>query len=424
MKLTCKRCGQEIVVPDEWAGKAIRCKGCNKVLRVPSIEIAEPEAVNLDALGVSDSAAEPDELATEWPDFQAIGADQETDQPAETGARICPFCGKEIRVENLDIEVLCSNCWRSVPPAGGKTGEPSDREALLPGAKGEGPITASGFYTGAFRALFYPLAASGSILVAIIVAIGLILLPVGLTLLVAGAMKAEPVYGSEYRVDWIGPALFGMFLVELLYFTGVAYYAFIDTIRNTLIGTEQPPNLTWNITAVSQAFLGYLALIFYYVALIVILILVNNRGRLVIPTSAEDFTGLVTMGNLLFLALLTLMVPMSLVGMASGGVMEGMNPVKVIMSIARTAGHYTFLFCLDCLYIALYAAAMSALIQWTGRIIVDLVRKGGDPSIASLSVGLLLWGFLIGVGLYFAYVMGRLHGLFARAFRDKLAFDI
>src|SRR5262249_42758023 len=35
MKLRCPRCQSKIVVPDEWAGRTIRCKGCNKAFRIP-----------------------------------------------------------------------------------------------------------------------------------------------------------------------------------------------------------------------------------------------------------------------------------------------------------------------------------------------------------------------------------------------------
>jgi hypothetical protein len=424
MKLVCGRCGQEIVVPDEWAGKAVRCRGCNKVLRVPAISAAEPDDIDLEALGSPDPAAEPDELATEWPDFQAIQADDEAEQSEDGTRRTCPFCGKQLKVESPDIEVLCSNCWRSVPPVGKPVEEGKAHDALLPGAKGLGSESALGFYTGAVRAVVYPFAAAGSIVVAMIVAIGLILLPVGLMLLIVAVMKEEPVHGARYRVDWLTPVLCGMFLLELLYFIGVAYYAFIDTVRNTLIGTERPPNVTWNITTVSQAFLGYLGLILYYAVPIFLILLIHGKGRPFIPTSIEQLRPMLSTVNLLVLALLTLMVPMSLIGMASGKLLEGMNPVKVLTSIARTAGHYMFLFCLDCLYMALYVTAMVTLLDWTGQMIVDVVRKGGEQSIASLALGLGLWGLLIGIGLYFAYVVGRLHGLFARAFHRQLAFDM
>ena len=64
-----------------------------------------------------------------------------------------------------------------------------------------------------------------------------------------------------------------------------------------------------------------------------------------------------------------------------------------------------------------------ALIGWTGQTILGLLRTGAEYSFASLTLGLVLWSVLIGVGIYFAYVMGRVHGLFARAFRPNLSYD-
>ncbi|MFQ6047934.1 MAG: hypothetical protein ACE5K7_01035 [Phycisphaerae bacterium] len=417
MKLTCQRCGQKIQVPDEWAGKAIRCKGCNKIIRLPAVQ-AEP--INLDAL----ASQEPqDELPTDWPDFAAASAEPATDSDSTSAVRVCPYCGKSLQVSDPQLEVLCSACWRPVPPtAPAGTASPSQDQ---PGrVKAYQPLLPVGFYTGVFGAMTFPIGAAGSILLAVMVAILLILVPVGLLLAIAEVLRQEPVYGHQYQLEWAGPLLAVLFGLELLYFFGVSYYALIDTIRSTLVGSERPPNLTWNITTVGQAFLGYLSFVLYYAALVLALILLANHGQLVLPRSATDLATIFSTPHLVLLALLTFMVPMSLIGMASGSFLEGINPLKVLLSIVRTGGHYVFLFCVACLYVALYCAAMAALLDWTGQTILQMLRKTGQQSIPALGFGLLLWGLLIGVGFYFAYMIGRLHGLFARAFRDRLAFDL
>lgn len=422
MKIACNRCGQKLTVPEAWAGRAIRCNGCNKVMRVPKIEAVDEDAMDVDALAEGDATPEPDRPdERDWPEFGALAADQV--ETAETVTRVCPYCGKSIKVDDPNLEVLCSNCWQTVPPASQSPDAPPATRELMPGMPGATGRSAMGFYTGVFRAVIFPLGAAGSLLLAVGVAIAAILLPVGSLLAVALVMKQEPVYGATYSTDWARPILFTLFTAELLYFVGVAYYAFVDTVRSTLVGSEHPPDLTWNLTTVSQAFLGYMAMVLYYAVVLVVLIMLGNRGELIIPASRAELASVFSAANVILLAVLTLITPMSLIGMASGKFMEGINPIKALVSISRTAGHYTFLFILDCLYIGLYGAAVVALIGWTGQTILALLRTGAEYSFASLTLGLVLWSVLIGVGIYFAYVMGRVHGLFARAFRPKLSYD-
>ena len=398
MILVCKRCGQKITAPDEWAGRTVRCKGCNKLMRVP--EILPDDHVDLGGLATYEPpAATEGEVASEWVDFHAIGAGSEK-KPVET-VRICPVCKSRLRVGDPMINVLCSNCGTDVPPSVGPEDKSDPLDAhghVLPGAHYGYHGTTQGFYDGVLGSIAYPVAAMGSIVAAIAVAIAVILLPVGLMLLMGGAMRAEPVAGEQFEADWAKGMLFGMFLLELLYFVGVAFYAFIDSTRNTAIGADRPPELTWNLLTVGQALLGYVSLVVYYGLILFVMILAGNNGQLVIPYTLDDLGRVLSIPNLVILGLLTVMVPMNLIGLASGKFIDGINPVKAFRSIINTAGHYLLLLFVDMLYLALYALAMISLVGWTGRTILDTMRQGIDQSLASLAIGLVLWGVLIEIG--------------------------
>ncbi len=38
IKFSCNECGKSYRVPDEYAGKRVRCKGCSQVTAIPQVE--------------------------------------------------------------------------------------------------------------------------------------------------------------------------------------------------------------------------------------------------------------------------------------------------------------------------------------------------------------------------------------------------
>ena len=44
IEFNCASCGKSLQVDDQYAGKQARCPGCNQVVRVPEVSVAEPAA--------------------------------------------------------------------------------------------------------------------------------------------------------------------------------------------------------------------------------------------------------------------------------------------------------------------------------------------------------------------------------------------
>ena len=54
--------------------------------------------------------------------------------------------------------------------------------------------------------------------------------------------------------------------------------------------------------------------------------------------------------------------------------------------------------------------------------ILRAAREGIGAGVAGMIGGLAAWSGVIGLGIYFGYVVGRILGLFARSYRDRLEF--
>jgi hypothetical protein len=114
---------------------------------------------------------------------------------------------------------------------------------------------------------------------------------------------------------------------------------------------------------------------------------------------------------------------MNFLGLALGTVIQAVNPVRVAKSVARTNAHYVFLFLLVCVYgIAFGASFWSIVHDWFVPQIELMARGAKEGSIAQVATGLLAWGVVMSLYFYGAFVLGRLHGLFARSFRRQLDF--
>jgi len=211
-----------------------------------------------------------------------------------------------------------------------------------------------------------------------------------------------------------------MFALEGAYFGSVAYYCLIDTIRSTVGGNEHPPPLTWNITKLGAALGGYVALIGFY--LVVILVLVTAYGG--VPTSLADFSVLGKPLSLAVLAIMTFSIPMNIIGLASTEPLDGLNPAKVGLSILRVIGHYIFMFLIVILYVGFYVGILYAIMSWAGPAMKQAAAQGIEVGYKNLLGGIAGWAVLIGMGFYFAYMIGRILGLFARTYRERMAFEL
>ncbi len=122
---------------------------------------------------------------------------------------------------------------------------------------------------------------------------------------------------------------------------------------------------------------------------------------------------------ILFTAIIGFPMPMSAIGIASSKTTDGLNPLRVLRSIGRTLGHYFFLDLILVLYGA-FAGVLIALVSSLGGLTENLIS---NKQIAQLPSSFVAWFALLGAGLYCSYMLGRLVGLFARTFKDRLDFD-
>jgi hypothetical protein len=233
----------------------------------------------------------------------------------------------------------------------------------------------------------------------------------------AGALNPITAKESEGSSSWVGMFLTSMFIMEGIYFGAVAYYAAIDAIRATTANNEQPPGLTWNIINLGAALSGYAALIAFYAVIIIALV-----GG--IPTSADEFADVASPAKLAILALLTFAVPMNMLGLASSHAMEGLNPMRVGRSIGRTFGHYVFLFLIVLIYLSINVGVIVALMSWAWPLISSAASQGLGDGFVKMLGGVGAWGIVVAAFFYFAYYIGRVLGLFARTYREKIDFEM
>jgi len=85
------QCGKRLTVKDQFAGKAVKCSGCGKPLRVPGGGPAAAPAAQ------SPGAASVGNPMNELFDEEGFGSDI---------SAVCPSCGKEMAAE----AVLCTQC--------------------------------------------------------------------------------------------------------------------------------------------------------------------------------------------------------------------------------------------------------------------------------------------------------------------------
>ncbi len=419
MKLRCPRCQSKIEVPDTWAGRSIRCRGCNKAFRVPrptaTIAPAKADAgLNLEDLASLERGTEAlDERDRSELEHQMHEA---ADASGRSGTRTCPHCGKEVAIKDPYAESLCSFCWEPIPAliGGGAGGKGPSGPAVPP------------FYAGLVSAFTYPFGAIGSLATGVLVAIVVVLLPVAGSFALAFTVEqgraglasaSEPLYFASLEKAFIG-----FVAAEMLFFLGVGVHALLEAIRATAVGTQKPPELVWNPSQWGSSILAYLALIAYYAVFMLVALWLSSRGGFEVPTTLAALRERLTPVVLLLAGLFTFVVPMHLIGIATSSVIRGLNPVNVAKSIAATHVNYVFLFLLVAVYGTLFGLAASAVGEWFGGVLLRTAREAGAGNVAQTVAGLLSWGAVIGFGFYGIYLLGRLHGLFAQSFRRQLAF--
>jgi hypothetical protein len=430
MTLRCPRCRQKVTVADRYAGKAVRCPACNRAFAVPKLQaaIAGPDAdsgPDLEDLAKLESSTE----VLSQRELNKVRAKQPAKEGSESDSvRVCPNCKKEVLGKDPYAEVLCSNCWQPIPALvkGGRS-TAAFAVARARRAAVEGPAS---FYAELVACLAYPLPALGSIITAGVVAVAAGLLPAAV---ITGAIKLMEQYavgtvqgvaqGDLSPVTLILTAVFG---AEVFFFSAVAIHLFLDVVRTTYIKNDRPPNLSWAPRQWGQSFLAYLLFVAYLVLMIYVLASLTVHGDLLKMLLSGHFKDAIASGGTGLLAGLVVIcfaIPMSLIGIALTSALQGINPINVAQSIARTHVHYAFLVLLLSVYGIMFGAAFATILfDWFVPRFDQMVKGSAEGDLAQVALSLLTWGAVMGSFYYGTYVLARLHGLFARAFRESLAF--
>ncbi len=419
MEFKCDRCGQQLVVPDKWAGRRVRCRGCNRVLVVPDEDAGTlGSSINLGALAASTEEPSEEEVVTDFAPIPVVSRKDDSNA-AKRFARKCPHCGKTVQAQDLYSEVLCSGCWKPVPPSE----EQLDLEAMMAARASREFERVTGFYDELVGAIAYPIDSLGNILLGMLVAGGAILLPVAMILMFVMGVALNPI-ADEADTSWLSFVLAGMFMAEGIYFAGMAYTLLLEAARQTIAHNDKPPDLTWNLASVGAGIVSYVTLVVVYGLVFFGVNYVTSGGNVVLPTTRDEVRQLLSPLSMVVLAVLTFSVPMAIVGLASMPGLGGLSPGRIVRSIGGCFIHYLFLFVVTCVLLAVFLGITSAIVGWASEAVMKVVKKGISDGFDILLLGLLAWAVLIGTGFYCALMLGRIHGLFARTFRAHLAFDL
>ena len=409
MKLNCPSCSKSLNIPDKYAGKKVKCPSCEQPIRIPNaqpVPDAEADDGGFDLASLGDMESHGQAVVFErrgkpmtLKEAQAAqasktAAEQTEKKPTDPRMRICPRCQKKVTSNDIYVDLICSHCGAPIPGQELASEEKARYLDSMANRMGKGVS----FYAGFTGALIYPTRAITAIGLGAAIAVGTIAVPLLgiLAFTQAGALNPLTADESKDSAAWVGMFLTVMFSVEAAYFGAVAFHVVIDAIRATTALNEQPPNLTWNVINLGAALGGYVALLFGYA--LVVLLMIGG-----VPTSADDFANLMKPLSLLILSLMTFSVPMNIIGLSSTTAMDGLHPVKVAKSIGKTIGHYFFLFLIVLIYLAINFGIMYGVMSWAGPKIEAAATRGLDAGFGNMLLGVLAWGIVIGSGFYFAY---------------------
>ncbi len=429
MKLRCPRCQKKLNVPDKLAGKTIRCPSCNRAFTVPKPKTgtgADLDASRMDLENLASLEKQSSEMSEEDLELAqaSAAAEKEARQKNEPRMRGCPNCGKEMRIDDPYVEILCSHCWNPIPALVKGTAS-SPRRTSRKSKEG-----AAGFYGDLANCVAYPISTLGSLLTASGIAVAAGLVPVAVMTALANLMQQGDVGTAQgvQKADLTGVQLIliGIFAIEIFFFTAVAIHAFLDVIRTTTVGSDAPPNLSWSPSQWGKSFLGYVTLVVYALVMgyVVLMLTVSEDPWVMIRTGrVVEMLKSGGTGLIVGLVIISIGIPMNLLGLALGTIGQAINPVNVLKSIGRTHAHYAFLVVLVSVYGALFGSAFLAIVfDWLIPQVGKMRAGSAEGDLMQVALALLTWGAVMLFYFFGIYVLARMHGVFARSFRKVLAF--
>lgn len=427
MKLRCPRCQQKLTIADKYAGKGVRCPACNKPFTVPtpkSSTEALADKMDLDLEGLAGMEQQSSEMdAKDRKTAEKAIKEKAAGPKVDPKMRTCPTCQKETLSHDPYVEILCSHCWNPIPP---KVRAVSDQDV----AHRMASRATEGFYAQIGESITYPIPALGSILTAAGVAFAAGIIPVA-TLASLSNVMDQSNYGGFYDEKSVSLStqsliLMGTFALEVFFFSAVAIHGFFDVVRTTSIGTDKPPSITWSPGQWGKSFAGFVLLAVYLLGMTALALWLSVEGGVMVVFENRSIGSLMQIGGKGFLALMLLVtigIPMNLLGMSLGNIMQAVSPIRVLTSIGKTHVHYLFLVMLVAMYGIFFGGAFWTIVHdWFVPQIEKMAAGSKEGDFVKVSLGLLAWGVVMSLYFYGAYVMGRLHGLFAQSFRKSLKF--
>lgn len=458
MKVSCPNCKQVLKVPDDWAGRTARCPHCKGPFSVPAGDpgvadsgdagsatkgATKPPRTEVDGINLSDLSdlvqeervAPPADIDAPPPKRRGwFGSKPAKDDSAKKrpttikGAdgkmyRVCMACGHQVRTDDLYMDLFCSNCGKTIPATTKIDQINLPKGQALLGGRGVDVDRTVSFYDGLVLAFGYPMGAVESILMGTLMATSVIVIPTAVIMGLVAVMKMEPVDGDKFTVgNWPGMLMGGMLLVQLIYCACVGFYALIDSIRSTGTGAERPPGLVFNPVTVTGGLMSYIGFIVFFGLLALLGVKLTGNWPQKAPTTIDGLKPILTTGMYIWLAILTFFMPISIIGLATGKGLQGLNFFRMFRSIGGTFANYIFLYCIVLVYAGLMGLAVVVMLDYTGTSIVSVYKQGIEQSAGKMALGVVFWGLLLAGGFYGQYVLGRILGLFARDFKYKMAY--
>ncbi len=229
IKFNCSSCGKKIGVPEEYAGKRVRCPGCKQPTAVP---VPEPVAVEDDPYSVDlsmfEEPTQTEAPPTQEPDFDALS---HLDSPAPSAnlsepsaaaspkSKACPNCGALCAAK----AALCVTCGYSF--TGGKKQKTKTQSARAQDRREAAAIGGRGILA-AFVGLIVALVGGGlwAIIMLFGVEIGILAWGIGIAVgfaVGAIARTESPIMGGVSSTIAAGGILFGKLLITLIILLGV-----------------------------------------------------------------------------------------------------------------------------------------------------------------------------------------------------------
>lgn len=428
MRIRCDRCKQAILVPDEWAGRRVRCLGCNKVLLVPYPDEAgegpddsASPAIDLTELASPSILQDEDQLY--FPDISRQVVAKKKSPEGAALQRVCPKCGRTTSAPDPYSEVLCSHCWTAIPAA---VAPRAPTVAAKDASKEIFRLMNLGFVRTIPLAFGFAVRAWTALLPGML--LSLLALAAPLIVLIAVAMTTgehADLESAELNLPYARPTLLIVMGLQLAYFLLVGFMGIVQNVGVSVGAGDRPVLLSWNLQGGAKSLAPLMAMIGVYALLIVLMALLCG----VIPSGwYRSLSWLHPLewpaGFWIALTLVLLLLPMSLIGLASRNWLTGVNPVNVVRSVVRTIGPYLVLVFL----ILAVIVFVWAVLAWAGGLVLGSLVVGQSEGLSALlgelCLALPVWAVSIGLGFLGTYLIARWLGLFALNYRNRLVLTL